>query len=289
MWNLCSRFEDGSNGSVTACGCVATKDVPCDLCCRAHSGSDRPILLGEQGAVVTGGGDRRHLENGTSPPCSRRQFRRGSQTAPPWTTGKSRATFSLDGDGDGVGVAAELHEFCHRCTAPSHTPWAMAPPTPTIRVVDWGTLAGTALGAILGVSTTLLAERSRWQREHSARERAVRQQLYAEYLGALSLTTHRLRDLKRSNGLTREERMEQAGEILGSTNAYHLRYQMLIIAPEHLGNTADQAFMRLRDLRDRFDEPDIGADPGWPSAMDALDGALNALRTAMRSDVGARA
>lgn len=151
--------------------------------------------------------------------------------------------------------------------------------------MDWGTLAGTALGAILGVSTTLLAERSRWQRENSARERAAKQQLYAEYLGALSLTTHRLRDLKRSAGLPREERIKQAGEILGSTNAYQLRYQMLIIAPPALGDAADQAFMRVRELRDRFDGADITADPDWPSVMRAVSEALDGLRRAMRSDL----
>ena len=151
--------------------------------------------------------------------------------------------------------------------------------------MDWGTLAGTALGAILGVGTTLFAERSRWQREHTARERVVRQQLYAEYLGTLSLTTHRLRDLKRNTGLTREELIRQAGEILGSTNAYQLRYQMLIIAPEQLGDTADQAFGRVRDLRDRFDGPDVSTDSEWSSAMNAVSETLNALRTAMRSDL----
>jgi hypothetical protein len=151
--------------------------------------------------------------------------------------------------------------------------------------VDWGTLAGTALGAALGVGTTLLAERSRWRREHTARERAVKQQLYAEYLGALSLTTHRLRDLKRNTGLTREKRIARAGEILGSTNAYHLRYQMLIIAPEPLGTTANQAFRCVRDLRDRFDGPDVSTDPEWSSTMDAVSEILNTLRTTMRSDL----
>ncbi|MCZ4095988.1 hypothetical protein [Streptomyces sp. H39-C1] len=151
--------------------------------------------------------------------------------------------------------------------------------------MDWGTLAGTALGAILGVSTTLIAERSRWQRESSARERGIKRQLYAEYLGALSLTTHRLRDLKRSPGLAREERVEQAGEILGSTNAYHLRYQMLIIAPAMLSESAEQAFMRVRDLRDRFDEPDISADSEWSSTMRSVSDALDSLRRAMRSDL----
>ncbi|MFD4554309.1 hypothetical protein ACFWP5_08265 [Streptomyces sp. NPDC058469] len=151
--------------------------------------------------------------------------------------------------------------------------------------MDWGTLAGTALGAILGVGTTLLAERSRWRRENTARERAVKQRLYAEYLGALSLTTHRLRDLKRNTGLTREERIRQAGEILGSTDAYQLRYQMLIIAPEPLGDTANRAFRTVRDLRDRFDGPDVSADPEWSSTMAAVGQALNSLRTAMRSDL----
>lgn len=153
--------------------------------------------------------------------------------------------------------------------------------------MDWGTLAGTALGAVLGVGTTLAAERSRWRRESSARERAVKQQLYAEYLGALSLTTHRLRDLKRSTGLTREERAKQAGEILGSTDAYHLRYQMLIIAPGHLGDAAEHAFLRIRDLRDRFDGPDVSADPEWSGMMATVSDALDALRAAMRSDLAA--
>ncbi len=75
---------------------------------------------------------------------------------------------------------------------------------------------------------------------------------------------------KAARSCRREERIEQAGEILGSTNAYHLRYQMLIIAPAQLGDAADQAFMRVRDLRDRFDGPDISAD---------------SLRRAMRADL----
>lgn len=146
-------------------------------------------------------------------------------------------------------------------------------------------MAGTALGAILGVGTTLIAERSRWQRESTAREQAVKQQLYAEYIGALSLTTHRLRDLKRSIGLTREERIEQAGEFLGSANAYHLRYQMLLIAPARLGDAANQASACVRDLRDRFDGPDISADPDWPTKMSAVSEVLDSFREAMRADL----
>jgi hypothetical protein len=151
--------------------------------------------------------------------------------------------------------------------------------------VDWGTLVGTALGALLGVSTTLLGERSRWHREDASRERAAKRQLYSEYLGALWLTQHRLRDLQRSTALTREERIEQSGEILGAANAFRLLYEMRIMAPEPLDEVATQAFRKLLRLRDRFEGPDVTTDPEWPATSAALSEALETLRQAMRSDV----
>ncbi|MER7930006.1 hypothetical protein ABTY96_43930 [Streptomyces sp. NPDC096057] len=151
--------------------------------------------------------------------------------------------------------------------------------------MDWGTLAGTALGALLGVSTTLVGERSRWRREDASRERAAKRQLYSEYLGALWLTQHRLRDLQRSTALTREERIKQSGEILGAANAFQLLYEMRIMAPEPLDEVATQAFRKLIHLRDRFEEPDVTTDPEWPATRAALSEALETLRQAMRSDV----
>ncbi len=60
---------------------------------------------------------------------------------------------------------------------------------------------------------------------------------------------------------------------------------MLLIAPERLGHVADQAYMRLQDLRDRFDDPNVNTGPEWSLAQSALGEALDALRTAMRSDL----
>ncbi|MEV5599380.1 hypothetical protein [Streptomyces sp. NPDC052496] len=151
--------------------------------------------------------------------------------------------------------------------------------------MDWGTLAGTALGALLGVGTTLLGERSRWHRENTSRERAAKQQLYSEYLAALWLTRHRLRDLQRNTELTGEERRERSGEILGAANAFQLLYQMRIMAPDPLDDVAVHAFRRLLRLRDRFDEPDVNRDPEWSTAQTALSEALEALRQAMRADL----
>ncbi|GAB2712822.1 hypothetical protein [Streptomyces bullii] len=151
--------------------------------------------------------------------------------------------------------------------------------------MDWGTLAGTALGAFVGVATTLLAERARWRREHSSREQAVKRELYAQYLGALSLTTHQLRDLRRDPSLTQESRVRQAGEVLGGSTAYHLRYQVLITAPDALGELADRAFGCIRTLRDHLDHPDAHSNQEWDVALADLTETLRSLRTAMRNDL----
>lgn len=150
--------------------------------------------------------------------------------------------------------------------------------------MDWGTLAGTALGALLGAGSTMAADRTRWRRDHSARERSTRRELYGHYLKSLSLATHQLRDLRRS-GVTRDERIRAAGEILSTSGAYESRYQMLITAPEILDEPVEQAFQRLRRLRDLLEEPDLCEDAVWASAVATISEAIDSLRRAMRDEL----
>jgi hypothetical protein len=77
----------------------------------------------------------------------------------------------------------------------------------------------------------MAADRSRWKREHSTREQATKRELYSQYLAALSLATHQLRDLRRHKPFSAEDRAQRAGEVLSLSGAYQLRYQMLITAP----------------------------------------------------------
>lgn len=147
------------------------------------------------------------------------------------------------------------------------------------------TLIGTALGAVIGVTTTLIAERARWNREHSSREKATKREVYGAYLGAMSLTLHHLRALRREEGLTREVRISRVGQTIAAEGAYNLRYQVVITAPDQLGELAEHAFACLRAVRDRFDTADVGTDPGWDPAFNAADEALKELRVAMRSDL----
>ncbi|MCZ4607648.1 hypothetical protein O3S80_28580 [Streptomyces sp. Lzd4kr] len=48
--------------------------------------------------------------------------------------------------------------------------------------MDWTTLAGTALGALVGIGSTLLADRARWRRDLADRTRQERRQIYVTVL-----------------------------------------------------------------------------------------------------------
>lgn len=152
--------------------------------------------------------------------------------------------------------------------------------------VDWGTLIGTALGAVVGISSTTLAERSRWKRDTSAQERAAKRQLYSEYLAALSRTRNELRALARSPSTPADERGREAGRVFRTGGAYELRHQMAITAPEYVNALSVRALHRLRDLLDRLEVGDVHTEDTWNQGHEAFIEVLDDLRAAMRSDLG---
>jgi hypothetical protein len=153
--------------------------------------------------------------------------------------------------------------------------------------MNWGTLISAVIGATFGAGTTTLVDRFRWKREHGTREHEVKREIYGKYVAALSLATHQLSDLRRPSALTADELMREAGRVLTASGAYLLRAQVLITAPEHLEEPTEMAFAALRDLRDRFDEPDVRKDPEWDAKISSITKAIEALRRATRHDLAA--
>jgi hypothetical protein len=150
--------------------------------------------------------------------------------------------------------------------------------------VNWGTLAATALGALLGVGSTFFAEHTRWLRDRRTQEHKDRRETYSRYLSTLSLTTHQLNDLWLHGPSEPDERRRMVGEILTTSGAYQLRWRMLITAPEALDGPIEQAFGCLRNLRDRFYDPEVSKDQ-WDGAIAAISDAIDVLRIAMRDDL----
>lgn len=152
--------------------------------------------------------------------------------------------------------------------------------------MEWISLAGTALGAVIGVGSTLLAERVRWRRERAGQDLDVRRQLYADYTAALSRMRTALNECARVD-LAADERRSRVRELFLAPGAYEIRHQLAIVAPMEVVAAARSAFVVLRDTRDLIGEGAGVDDPAYLELEERLDAAVAELRTLMRLDLGA--
>ncbi len=151
--------------------------------------------------------------------------------------------------------------------------------------MNWGSLASTVLGAVVGIASTLLADRARARRSREEGDQAARRQVYGDYLAALARTRNQLRIAARSADTPTEERARTALEAFRDGNAYELRYQVAIVAPEAVVGASTAAFRALRDLRDLVEGGAVHTEEGYLELRDRWEDAFAELRAAMRSDV----
>ncbi|MFD7510881.1 hypothetical protein ACFV5N_16340, partial [Streptomyces sp. NPDC059853] len=109
--------------------------------------------------------------------------------------------------------------------------------------MDWGTLVGTAVGGVVALAATMIAERARSRRDEAVRRQESKRRLYVEYLAALTRTRNQLKDIVRSPSLGPEERARLSGEAYREGGAYELRHQMALFAPEPVLSASDEAFL----------------------------------------------
>ncbi|MER7172049.1 hypothetical protein [Streptomyces mesophilus] len=149
--------------------------------------------------------------------------------------------------------------------------------------MEWITLVATGLGALIGVGSTLLAERVRASREESQRRHDLRQQLYADFLAALSRVADELYAL--GSVPDRNEMKARASEAWRRGDAYPLRYHMTISAPVGMVSASDNCFRRLRDFRDVVASGTASNTAEFRAAQVAYDQSLTKLRELMRADL----
>ncbi|SEN20723.1 hypothetical protein [Actinacidiphila rubida] len=151
--------------------------------------------------------------------------------------------------------------------------------------MDWGPLTGTALGAVIGIATTLAADHLRAARGRTDADRANRQKLYGDYLAALARTRNTLRIAARM-AVPPGERAQSAVESFREGNAYELRYQVAVVAPKDVVEASTAAFRALRDLRNEVEAGAVATDQSYVETRERWDVLLAELRIAMRRDLG---
>lgn len=150
--------------------------------------------------------------------------------------------------------------------------------------MDVATLVSAAVGAAIATLSTAFLEARRWRRDQSGRLLETRRVLYSEYLATLSRARNAFRLLARDLDLDATERERAAREAFAP--CYDVRYQMSITASSPVREASEEAFRRLRDVRDRAAEGVLGGDERYTGGRREYEAALQALRQAMRTELG---
>lgn len=153
--------------------------------------------------------------------------------------------------------------------------------------MEWGTLAGTGIGALVGVGSTLLADRVRWRREDADRARRERRDMYVT-----CLTKYRLayEDMRAAAGAHRDdqsaEREAAVREAFRASGCDEVRETALICAPEEMSAVIEDVYASLRELLEVFaaGEPALGT-PEFEESRLRHGRAVWAARAAMRAQL----
>ncbi|MEV0847057.1 hypothetical protein AB0J21_14485 [Streptomyces sp. NPDC049954] len=151
--------------------------------------------------------------------------------------------------------------------------------------MPWTTLLSAVAGALIATVSTALLDRGRLRRERDDRLTGVRRVLYGDYLACLSRARNAFRGLARDLDLPPAERERAARE--GFAPCYGMRYQISITATPEVYAASEDAFRRLRDVRDLAAAGTLAGDEAYSGGRTAYEAALTRLRAAMRRDLGA--
>lgn len=152
--------------------------------------------------------------------------------------------------------------------------------------MEWTTLISTLAGAVIGISATVVTERSRSRRERQADELSVRRGAYADYLAALSQTRVEIRVAARDASVPPNLRAEKAVAAFHDTGVYDRRYQVAVVAPAEVVEASDRMFRTLRDLRDRVVDGALRVDTAYRDQANVSADAFAELLRRIRLDLG---
>lgn len=147
--------------------------------------------------------------------------------------------------------------------------------------MEWTAVVATAGGTVLGVVSTLVADRIRWHRERSERDRAELRTSFMEYLGALA----RARDAF-SRAEPSQECVGRGHIAISEYGVYAAQHQLELVAPQPILDMARQATLKVLDFHDAVvaghDADSDECKNAWRAAREARGRLVEAMQTALK-------
>lgn len=117
--------------------------------------------------------------------------------------------------------------------------------------MDWSTLAATSLGALIGVGSSIVTDRSRHRRQAADRDRETLKTMYAHCLVTFRQAHEAMRIVATSHGQSEGEQLStKILEAYRSAGADEAREAIMLVAPEVVLAAVDSAYRNLRLIRE---------------------------------------
>ncbi|WP_157857479.1 hypothetical protein [Streptomyces yerevanensis] len=150
--------------------------------------------------------------------------------------------------------------------------------------MQWTPLVAALVGAVIAMTSTVVAEARKDRRETQGEWRRIKHELYGGYLATLAQVRSELQLIILDRDMPDTER--PAAALRTFARCYELRYQLEVLAPSAVVEPALTYFRAVRSLRDAAA---AGADSQAEGMEDLFDDVLSTLaevRNAMRKDMG---
>jgi hypothetical protein len=151
--------------------------------------------------------------------------------------------------------------------------------------VEWMTLAGTVVGGLVGVGSTLLADRARWRRDADRRNHQERKEIYVACLTKYRQAYEGMHAA--ATGHRGQDTLSTAvREAFRASGCDEVRESALICAPQELSDALEDVYTTLRELQEVLAAGDPSLDsPEFEEYRLGHGQAIWAARAAIRRDL----
>ncbi|MFD7234948.1 hypothetical protein ACFWAT_06520 [Streptomyces syringium] len=150
--------------------------------------------------------------------------------------------------------------------------------------MDWTAPVSAAVGGLLAVIATYLADRTRWRREERVRAREQKHVLYAEFLTALFGAREQIFAASRWPRRA-SERKALAGTAVREHEVYARRYRMELTASQQVRECTQVTLMALLAYRNEVASGTRWNDPRCEAQREQFRACQQRLLQAMREDL----
>ncbi|MYW42459.1 hypothetical protein [Streptomyces sp. SID161] len=147
--------------------------------------------------------------------------------------------------------------------------------------MQWSTMVATAVGTVLGVVSTLVADHIRWNRDTSERDREALRTAFTGYLAALAQARDAFSRTEPS-----PERVGKGHVAIGEHGVYGAQQQLELMAQRPVADMAGRATLSVLDFHDvvlaGHDSDSAEYVHAWRAARENRQALIEEMKKALR-------